>query len=95
MYSTMDNPPTSVVLVAHSMGGIVARLATLQKNYNSESINTIFTLSTPHSMPRITLDYYTSNCQFTNKSPLMNQNFHTTYQSNANYLFLLPLHQSK
>lgn len=38
----------SVIIVAHSMGGIVARMVPMMINYKPGSVNTIFTLSTPH-----------------------------------------------
>ena len=40
--------PKSVLLVAHSMGGIAARGALFAKNYLQGSILTIITLNTPH-----------------------------------------------
>jgi hypothetical protein len=48
--------PTSVLIVGHSMGGVVARVMQHLPNYARGSINTIFTLATPHSMPPIILD---------------------------------------
>ncbi|KAI8089198.1 PGAP1-like protein-domain-containing protein [Halteromyces radiatus] len=48
--------PESVIIVGHSMGGIVARVMQHLPNYIKGSINTIFTLATPHSMPPINLD---------------------------------------
>ncbi|ORZ11221.1 PGAP1-like protein-domain-containing protein [Absidia repens] len=48
--------PKSVLVVGHSMGGIVARVMQHLPNYETGSINTIFTLATPHSIPPIILD---------------------------------------
>ncbi|GAA5823698.1 hypothetical protein JCM11251_000730 [Rhodosporidiobolus azoricus] len=48
--------PTSVIVVAHSMGGIVARAAVLNKNYQSGSISTLITFATPHLVPPVTVD---------------------------------------
>lgn len=48
--------PTSVIVVAHSMGGIVARAAVLNKNYQSGSISTMITFATPHLVPPVTVD---------------------------------------
>jgi hypothetical protein len=45
MYKTGQK---SVIIVGHSMGGMVARAVPLLSNYKDESINTIITLSTPH-----------------------------------------------
>lgn len=48
--------PTSVIIVGHSMGGIVARTMLTRARYVSNSINTIITLSAPHSRPPISFD---------------------------------------
>ncbi|GAA5938622.1 hypothetical protein JCM1841_004366, partial [Sporobolomyces salmonicolor] len=48
--------PTSVIVVAHSMGGIVARAAFLSPQYQSRSISTLITFATPHLVPPITVD---------------------------------------
>ncbi|KAM0788807.1 hypothetical protein ACM66B_002894 [Microbotryomycetes sp. NB124-2] len=48
--------PTSVIVVAHSMGGIVARAALLHPNYQSGSISTMITIATPHIVPPVTVD---------------------------------------
>lgn len=48
--------PTSVIVVAHSMGGIVARAALLHPHYQSNSISTLLTISTPHLVPPVTVD---------------------------------------
>ncbi|KAF4982918.1 hypothetical protein FZEAL_1546 [Fusarium zealandicum] len=48
--------PTSVIILGHSMGGVVARAMLVQPNYQSNSINTIITMSAPHSRPPVTFD---------------------------------------
>lgn len=48
--------PTSVIILAHSMGGIVARHLFLTSRYQPSSINTIITLSTPHVYPPAPVD---------------------------------------
>ncbi|KAH7133459.1 PGAP1-like protein-domain-containing protein [Dactylonectria macrodidyma] len=48
--------PTSVIILGHSMGGIVARAMLVQANYQSNSINTIITMSAPHARPPVTFD---------------------------------------
>ena len=48
--------PTSVVVLGHSMGGVVARTMLIMPNYQSNSINTIVTLSAPHARPPVTFD---------------------------------------
>lgn len=48
--------PSSVLIVGHSMGGIVARTMLTRTNYLSNSINTIVTLSAPHARPPVSFD---------------------------------------
>lgn len=48
--------PTSVILIGHSMGGIVARTMQRMPNYLPKSINTIVTMSTPHALPPAPFD---------------------------------------
>ncbi|KAJ2557053.1 GPI inositol deacylase [Coemansia sp. RSA 1933] len=48
--------PTSVVVVGHSMGGVVARTALTLPNYVDDSIQALFTLSTPHNNPTASLE---------------------------------------
>lgn len=48
--------PTSVIVLGHSMGGIVARTMLTMPNYQSNSINTIITMSAPHARPPVTFD---------------------------------------
>lgn len=56
LYKRVPNPPTSVVLVGHSMGGLIARgLFTLSK-FNPSLVHTIITFGTPHCHPIVALD---------------------------------------
>lgn len=48
--------PTSVIVLGHSMGGVVARAMLVQPNYQQSSINTIITMSAPHARPPVTFD---------------------------------------
>ncbi|KAI0025533.1 GPI inositol-deacylase [Xylariomycetidae sp. FL0641] len=48
--------PSSVIILGHSMGGIVARTAFIMPNYQPNSINTIVTMSAPHARPPVTFD---------------------------------------
>ncbi|KAL7417647.1 PGAP1-like protein-domain-containing protein [Mrakia frigida] len=52
----VDSRPTNVILLGHSMGGIVARhsLTFLQ---DPSQIHTLITLSTPHRLPPVTSDH--------------------------------------
>jgi pimeloyl-ACP methyl ester carboxylesterase len=55
--STQFNPkPKSVVIVAHSMGGVVIKRSAMLPNYLPDSVNTIITLATPHEISRVPLD---------------------------------------
>ncbi|KAB8234091.1 GPI inositol-deacylase [Aspergillus alliaceus] len=48
--------PISVVLIGHSMGGIVARTALTMTNYQANSVNSIVTMSAPHAKPPVSFD---------------------------------------
>lgn len=48
--------PKSVIILGHSMGGVVARTMLRTPNYQENSINTIVTLSTPHARAPISFD---------------------------------------
>ncbi|GFO02308.1 GPI inositol-deacylase-like [Plakobranchus ocellatus] len=55
-YKKARHPPTSVVLVGHSMGGIVARGLFTLPDFNPALVNTIITQATPHQTPVVSLD---------------------------------------
>ncbi|OLY83932.1 GPI inositol-deacylase [Smittium mucronatum] len=46
----------SVILIGHSMGGMVARVAVSLNSHVHNSVNTLISLSTPHVSPTINLD---------------------------------------
>lgn len=48
--------PSSVILIGHSMGGIVARTVLVNSKYQANSVNTIITMSTPHARPPVSFD---------------------------------------
>ncbi|KAI7345250.1 GPI inositol-deacylase-like protein [Hortaea werneckii] len=48
--------PKSVIILGHSMGGIVARAMLRMPNYQDSTINTIITLSAPHARAPISFD---------------------------------------
>ncbi|KAJ9654062.1 GPI inositol deacylase [Neophaeococcomyces mojaviensis] len=53
----LDLPdPSSVILIGHSMGGIVARTVLVNTKYQANSVNTIITMSTPHARPPVSFD---------------------------------------
>ncbi|PLB42691.1 GPI inositol-deacylase [Aspergillus candidus] len=48
--------PSSIILVGHSMGGIVARTTLTMANYQANSVNTIITMSAPHAKPPVSFE---------------------------------------
>lgn len=56
LYSDKPNPPKSVLLLGHSMGGIVARVMLTLPNYVEDSVQTIVTLALPHAAAPLTTD---------------------------------------
>lgn len=52
-----DGPlPTSVIILGHSMGGVVARILPMLQNHVDGSILSIITLSSPHAASPVTFD---------------------------------------
>lgn len=49
--------PQSVIIIGHSMGGIVARAMLTMPNYLPNSINTIITMAAPHALPPAPFDW--------------------------------------
>ncbi|XP_018431645.1 PREDICTED: GPI inositol-deacylase [Nanorana parkeri] len=58
LYKSQEFPPQSVVIIGHSMGGLIARALFTLKTFNPQLINLIITQATPHLMPVLTIDYY-------------------------------------
>lgn len=56
LYLNNHDPPQLVVIVGHSMGGVVARAMVTLPNYVPGSINTIVTLASPHAASPLTFD---------------------------------------
>ena len=54
--SSGQSPPKSVIIIGHSMGGIVARVMLTLPNYVEDSVNTIITLAAPHAAAPATFD---------------------------------------
>ncbi|OMO69087.1 GPI inositol-deacylase PGAP1-like protein [Corchorus olitorius] len=53
--ATTGGLPRSVILVGHSMGGFVARAATIHPHLRKSAVETILTLSSPHQLPPLPL----------------------------------------
>lgn len=47
------NTPTSVILIGHSMGGVIAQLMLYKSSAN---VDVVITMATPHRRPSISLD---------------------------------------
>lgn len=58
LYKKLQNPPKSIVLVGHSMGGKIAQ-ALVSRPEIMDNINTIITLAAPMDKPVVAFDYYT------------------------------------
>ncbi|KAG5360178.1 putative GPI inositol-deacylase C [Yarrowia sp. B02] len=56
MYRENGQDVSSVILLGHSMGGVVSRLAISLDNYVPGTVNTIFTLASPHLVPPAPFD---------------------------------------
>jgi glycosylphosphatidylinositol deacylase len=56
LYQGQKQAPTSVVLIGHSIGGLVAKSLFVDPNFDPLTINIIITLATPHSAPVINAD---------------------------------------
>lgn len=54
--SMYETDVKSVILLGHSMGGVVSRVALSLDNYEAGTVNTIFTLASPHLTPPATFD---------------------------------------
>ncbi|XP_022101843.1 GPI inositol-deacylase-like [Acanthaster planci] len=58
LYKHKKNTPTSVVLVGHSMGGVIARALFMLPEFQPSLVHTVFTQATPHVSPVIGADKY-------------------------------------
>jgi pimeloyl-ACP methyl ester carboxylesterase len=56
LYRHQSKKPTSVIIIGHSMGGLVARTMFMLPNYIPDSITNIITLATPHMTAPLLLD---------------------------------------
>ena len=51
----------SVILIGHSVGGLIAKALFMDETFDPKTVLTIITLATPHTMPVINTDYYIDN----------------------------------
>ena len=58
LYSKANYPPKSIVLVGHSMGGLLARAQFALSGFDSSQAHTIITLGSPHQHAVVSLDPY-------------------------------------
>uniref|UniRef100_A0A8C9V108 GPI inositol-deacylase n=1 Tax=Scleropages formosus TaxID=113540 RepID=A0A8C9V108_SCLFO len=58
LYKDQSNPPCSVVLVGHSMGGVVARALFTLPRFNPRLVSLIVTQASPHQAPVLPMDSY-------------------------------------
>ncbi|XP_008327156.1 GPI inositol-deacylase [Cynoglossus semilaevis] len=56
LYKHLKNPPHHVVLVGHSMGGVVARALFTLPRFNTSLVKLIITQASPHLAPVLALD---------------------------------------
>ena len=54
LYKDSPSPPTQLILVGHSMGGLVARGVFTYPQFNPKAVSVLITLATPHRSPGIT-----------------------------------------
>uniref|UniRef100_A0A8C2QJI8 GPI inositol-deacylase n=1 Tax=Cricetulus griseus TaxID=10029 RepID=A0A8C2QJI8_CRIGR len=58
LYKGQEFAPTSVAIIGHSMGGLVARALLTLKNFKQDLINLLVTQATPHVAPVMPLDRF-------------------------------------
>lgn len=56
LYAEQENAPKSIIVIGHSMGGVVSRVMLTLPNYVEGSVNTIITLAAPHAAAPATFD---------------------------------------
>lgn len=54
----LKTPPRSVVIVGHSMGGVVARALYTLPRFHTSLVSLIITQASPHVAPVLALDPY-------------------------------------
>uniref|UniRef100_A0A8C0CCM4 GPI inositol-deacylase n=1 Tax=Balaenoptera musculus TaxID=9771 RepID=A0A8C0CCM4_BALMU len=65
LYKGQEFAPTSVAIIGHSMGGLVARALLTLKNFKQDLINLLITQATPHVAPVMPLDRFITDFYMT------------------------------
>ncbi|XP_031572800.1 GPI inositol-deacylase-like [Actinia tenebrosa] len=65
LYQGLSNRPKSVILIGHSMGGVIAKALFTLPKFDPQLVHTIITLGTPHQHPVLSLDPFL--CNFYNR----------------------------
>lgn len=73
LYKHLKSPPQSVVLVGHSMGGVVARALFTLPKFNTNLVTLIITQASPHVAPVLGLDPYVLDFYRTLRQKWLNQ----------------------
>lgn len=86
LYTKATNPPTSVVLIGHSMGGIIARALFSLPNFDVKQVHTIITLGTPQKHAVVSFDpllvgFYENVNRFWHREALSSKKTLTTLQN--------------
>lgn len=61
LYKGVPKRPKSIVLIGHSMGGVIAKALFTLDMFDAKQVHTIVTLGTPHQHPVVPLDPILSN----------------------------------
>ena len=81
---------TSIIVLGHSMGGLVARTMFTLPNYRHGSINTIITMATPHLAPPVSMEQDLTNL-YESVNGFWRDQFAPSILSNSKIFFLLHL----
>ncbi|XP_028289611.1 GPI inositol-deacylase [Parambassis ranga] len=73
LYKHLKTPPQSVVLVGHSMGGVVARALFTLPRFNPNLVSLIITQASPHLAPVLAMDPYLLDFYSTVRQKWVNQ----------------------
>ncbi|RDD43927.1 GPI inositol-deacylase [Trichoplax sp. H2] len=60
-YRNLPSPPRSVVVIGHSIGGMIARALFTLPNFDNSTVTTVITIATPHRSPVFYADKYVAD----------------------------------